>query len=204
MRCLKKSAKLLIQLALYFFVFSLFTVSTHAGCGLPPDSNNNSTKQLICNLTLCELNTTRYKDHFSYVVETFVLLPAFTHILSFRFLTTAHFLDAVTLGAVVVAGYRESRWIISSVYLFGALCAFVFFICRFVRNCMALRYKCTRYTNFIIDTKGILHRNSSPVLVQEHGKVHTADGLVEVKTVVLDGQLARLSKTIPAERWQAN
>lgn len=203
MRCLKRLASSLIRLASFFFVFSLFIASTHAGCGLP-DTSNNSTKQLICNLTLCELNATKYQQSFSYAVEAFVLFPAVTHVLSFWFLTTAHLLDAVSLGAVVVAGYLESRWIISSVYLFGAFCAFVFFICRFVRNCMALRYKCTRYTNFIIDTKGILHRNSSPVLVQEHGRVHTPDGLVEVKTVVLDGQLARLSKTIPAERWQAN
>lgn len=203
MRCLKNLARLLIQSASYFFVFSLFIASTHAGCGIS-GTGSNSTKQLICNLTLCELNTTTYKNHFSYVVEAFVLFPAVTHILSLRFLTTAHFLDAITLGAVVVAGYLESRWMLSSLYLFGASCATVFFICRFVRNCMALRYKCTRYTNFIIDTKGKLHRNSSPVLVQEHGKVHTSDGLIEVKTVVLDGQLARLSKTIPAERWQAN
>lgn len=203
MRCSEKLARLLIQSALFFFVFSLFIASTHAGCGLP-STGSNSTKQLICNLTLCELNATSYQEQFSYIVEAFVLFPAVTHILSFRFLTTAHFLDAVTLGAVVAAGYRERRWIISSVYLFGAFCATMFFICRFVRNCMALRYKCTRYTNFIIDTKGILHRNSSPVLVQEHGRVHTSDGLVEVKTVVLDGQLARLSKTIPAERWQTN
>lgn len=203
MRCSERLARLLIQSALFFFVFSLFIASTHAGCGIS-DNSSNSTKQLLCNLTLCELNATSYQEHFSYIVEAFVLFPAVTHILSFRFLTTAHFLDAVTLGAVVAAGYRENRWIISSVYLFGALCAAIFFICRFVRNCMALRYKCTRYTNFIIDTKGILHRNSSPVLIQEHGRVHTPDGLVEVKTVVLDGQLARLSKTIPAERWQTN
>lgn len=203
MRCSGRLARLLIQSACCFSVFSLFIASTHAGCG-SSSTGDNSTKQLICNLTLCELNTTSYKDHFSYVVEAFVLFPAVTHILSLRFLTTAHFLDAVTLGAVVAAGYRESRWMISSFYLFGATCATAFFMCRFVRNCMALRYKCTRYTNFIIDTKGKLHRNSSPVLVQEHGRVHTSDGLVEVKTVVLDGQLARLSKTIPAERWQAN
>lgn len=203
MRCSKSLVRPLIQLAFCFFVFSLFIASTHAGCGLS-NASTNSTKQLICNLTLCELNVTKYKYHFSYVVEAFVLFPALTHVLSFWFLTTAHFLDAVTLGAVVVAGYRERSWIISSVYLFGALCATVFFICRSVRNCMSLRYKCTRYTNYIIDTKGILHRNSSPVLVQEHGRVHTSDGLVEVKTVVLDGQLARLSKTIPAERWQTN
>lgn len=201
MRCLEKLARSSIRLALFFCVFSLFIASTHAGCGLS-EAGTNSTKQLICNLTLCELNTTKYENSFSYVVEAFVLFPAATHVLSFWFLTTAHFLDALTLGSVVVAGYLESRWIISSVYLFGALCATIFFMCRFVRNCMALRYKCTRYTNFIIDTKGKLHRNSSPVLVQEHGRVHTADGLIEVKTVVLDGQLARLSKTIPAERWQ--
>lgn len=203
MRCLRNLASSLIQLASFFFVFSLFIASTHAGCGLS-NTSANSTKQLICNLTLCELNTTNYQEQFSYVVEAFVLFPAATHIFSFWFLTTAHLLDAISLGAVVVAGYTESRWIISSVYLFGAMCATIFFICRFVRNCMALRYKCTRYTNFIIDTKGKLHRNSSPVLVQEHGRVLTSDGLVEVKTVVLDGQLARLSKTIPAERWQTN
>lgn len=203
MRCLERLARLLIPSAFCFFLFSLFIASTHAGCGIPA-TNNNSTKQLICNLTLCELNTTRYASAFPYVVEVFVLFPAITHVLSLQFLTTAHFLDAVSLGAVVVAGYLESRYMLSSVYLFGALCAFIFFTCRFVRNCMALRYKCTRYTNFIIDTKGMIHRNSSPVLVQENGRVHTAEGLVEVKTVVLDGKLARLSKTIPAERWQTN
>lgn len=203
MRCLKNLAKQLIPSAFCFFVFSWFIASTHAGCGMS-ETSNNSTKQLICNLTLCELNVTKYQSGFSYAVEAFVIFPAITHVLSFWFLTTAHLLDSLTLGAVVVAGYLESRWMISSVYLFGTICAFTFFMCRFVRNCMAFRYRCTRYTNFIIDTKGILHRNSSPVLVQEHGKVHTSDGLIEVKTVVLDGQLARLSKTIPAERWQTN
>lgn len=199
MKCLRNMAPPLIAFLSSWLVFASYITVGSAGCG---STHTNSTTQQICNLTLCELNVTAYKDYFSYGVEAFVLLPAFTHVLSFGFLTTAHFIDAVSLGSVVVLGYMQQRYIITTLYLFGSLCAFILFACRFVRNCMALRYKCTRFTNFIIDTKGFLHRNHSPVLVSEHGRVLTSDGPVEVKSVIIDGQLAKLHKTIPAEKWE--
>lgn len=164
-------------------------------------SNTSSTKTLMYNLTLCELNVTEYASHFPYAVEAFVIAPALTHLLSYQFMTTAHLLDAITLGMVAVSGYLKQVYFITSIYCACAILAFVLFLVRFVRNAMAWRFKCTRFTNFIIDTKGYLHRHRGPVLIQEHGRVLTDDGPVDVKTVIIDGQLARHTKTIPAEKW---
>lgn len=154
------------------------------------------------NLTLCELNVTAYAPAFPYAVEAFVLVPAITHLVSYGFMTTAHLLDAASLGGVAVSGIVKGLYILPSIYGTFAVMAFIFFLNKAVRNCMAWRYACTRFTNFIIDTKGILHRHKGSVLIQENGRVLTGDGPVELKTVVMDGQKARHLKTVPAERWE--
>lgn len=178
----------------------VFVLASTFGC-CADASNSSSTKTLMYNLTLCELNVTDYASHFPYAVEAFVIAPALTHLLSYQFMTTAHFLDAITLGMVAVSGYLKQVYFITTIYCACAVLAFVLFLVRFVRNAMSWRFKCTRFTNFLIDTKGYLHRHRGPVLIQENGRVLTDDGPVDVKTVIIDGQVARLTKTIPAERW---
>lgn len=199
MKCLKKSEFVLTPSS-FQYVFVIFCI---ASICVSSDATNSSTKNLIYNLTLCELNVTDYAAHFPYAVEAFVIAPALTHLLSYQFLTTAHFLDFVTLGAVAVSGYVKEVYVITSIYCVCSVLAFIFFMVRFVKNALAWRYKCTRFTNFIIDTKGFLHRHKGPVLIQEHGRVLTGDGPVEVKTVVIEGQQAHLVRSITAERWES-
>nr|ALM30942.1 glycoprotein 5 [Porcine reproductive and respiratory syndrome virus] len=166
-------------------------------------NNNSSSKlQLIYNLTLCELNGTDWLDKkFDWAVETFVIFPVLTHIVSYGALTTSHFLDTVGLATVSTAGYLHGRYVLSSIYAVCALAALVCFITRFVKNCMAWRYSCTRYTNFLLDTKGKLYRWRSPIIIEKGGKVEVEGHLIDLKRVVLDGSAATPVTKISAERW---
>nr|WHO19200.1 GP5 [Betaarterivirus suid 2]WHO19201.1 GP5 [Betaarterivirus suid 2] len=166
-------------------------------------SNTSSSHlQLIYNLTICELNGTDWLDkHFSWAVETFVIFPALTHIVSYGALTTSHFLDMVGLITVSAAGYFHKRYVLSSIYAVCALAALVCFIIRLSKNCMSWRYSCTRYTNFLLDTKGNLYRWRSPVIIEKGGKVDVGDHLIDLKRVVLDGSAATPVTKISAEQW---
>nr|WHO19134.1 GP5 [Betaarterivirus suid 2]WHO19135.1 GP5 [Betaarterivirus suid 2] len=166
-------------------------------------SNTSSSHlQLIYNLTICELNGTDWLDkHFSWAVETFVIFPALTHIVSYGALTTSHFLDMVGLITVSAAGYFHKRYVLSSIYAVCALAALVCFIIRLSKNCMSWRYSCTRYTNFLLDTKGNLYRWRSPVIIEKGGKVDVGDHLIDLKRVVLDGSAATPITKISAEQW---
>lgn len=201
MKCLSRSAKPLIP-SLFHWSFVICFIASTLSCWHVVDASSNVSTTLILNLTLCELNITEYASAFPYAVEAFVLVPAITHLISFGFMTTAHLLDAASLGGVAVSGFTKGLYILPSIYGVFAAMAFIFFMSRAVRNCMAWRYACTRYTNFIIDTKGFLHRHKGSVLIQENGRVQTGDGPVELKTVIMDGQKARHLKTVPAERWE--
>nr|AIW82661.1 envelope glycoprotein [Porcine reproductive and respiratory syndrome virus] len=119
-------------------------------------SNSNSSHiQLIYNLTLCELKGTDWlAQKFDWAVETFVIFPVLTHIVSYGALTTSHFLDTVGLATVSTAGYYHGRYVLSSIYAVCALAALICFVIRLAKNCMSWRYSCTRYTNFLLDTKG--------------------------------------------------
>nr|WHO19223.1 GP5 [Betaarterivirus suid 2] len=168
------------------------------------NANNTSSShlQLIYNLTICELNGTDWLDkHFSWAVETFVIFPALTHIVSYGALTTSHFLDMVGLITVSTAGYFHKRYVLSSIYAVCALAALVCFIIRLSKNCMSWRYSCTRYTNFLLDTKGNLYRWRSPVIIEKGGKVDVGDHLIDLKRVVLDGSAATRITKISAEQW---
>nr|QHB12817.1 GP5 [Porcine reproductive and respiratory syndrome virus] len=168
------------------------------------NANNNSSShlQLIYNLTICELNGTDWLDEkFDWAVETFVIFPVLTHIVSYGALTTSHFLDAVGLTAVSTAGYYHGRYVLSSIYAVCALAALTCFAFRLAKNCMSWRYSCTRYTNFLLDTKGRLYRWRSPVIIEKGGKVDVGGHLIDLKKVVLDGSAATPVTKISAEQW---
>nr|ALD59863.1 glycosylated membrane protein 5 [Porcine reproductive and respiratory syndrome virus] len=166
-------------------------------------SNNNSSHiQSIYNLTLCELNGTEWlATHFNWAVETFVIFPVLTHIVSYGALTTSHFLDTVALATVSTAGYYHKRYVLSSIYAVCALAALICFVIRLAKNCMSWRYSCTRYTNFLLDTKGRLYRWRSPVIVEKRGKVEVEGHLIDLKRVVLDGSAATPLTRVSAELW---
>nr|WKF45415.1 glycoprotein 5 [Porcine reproductive and respiratory syndrome virus] len=165
-------------------------------------SNSSSHLQLIYNLTICELNGTDWlNEKFEWAVETFVIFPALTHIVSYGALTTSHFLDTVGLITVSTAGYYHGRYVLSSIYAVCALAALVCFTIRLAKNCMSWRYSCTRYTNFLLDTKGKLHRWRSPVIIEKGGKVDVEGHLIDLKRVVLDGSAATPVTKISAEQW---
>nr|AGA16647.1 major envelope glyoprotein [Porcine reproductive and respiratory syndrome virus] len=166
-------------------------------------SNSSSSHiQLIYNLTLCELNGTDWlAQKFDWAVETFVIFPVLTHIVSYGALTTSHFLDTVGLATVSTAGYYHGRYVLSSIYAVCALAALICFAIRFAKNCMSWRYSCTRYTNFLLDTKGRLYRWRSPVIVEKGGKVEVGGHLIDLKRVVLDGSAATPLTRVSAEQW---
>nr|AIY28296.1 envelope glycoprotein [Porcine reproductive and respiratory syndrome virus] len=166
------------------------------------NSTHSSHIQLIYNLTLCELNGTDWLDkHFDWAVETFVIFPVLTHIVSYGALTTSHFLDTVGLVTVSTAGYYHERYVLSSIYAVCALAALICFAIRLAKNCMSWRYSCTRYTNFLLDTKGRLYRWRSPVIVEKGGKVEVEGHLIDLKRVVLDGSVATPLTRVSAEQW---
>nr|AFM85203.1 structural membrane protein [Porcine reproductive and respiratory syndrome virus] len=166
-------------------------------------SNSNSPHiQLIYNLTLCELNGTDWlAQKFDWAVETFVIFPVLTHIVSYGALTTSHFLDTVGLATVSTAGYHHGRYVLSSIYAVCALAALICFVIRLAKNCMSWCYSCTRYTNFLLDTKGRLYRWRSPVIVEKGGKVEVEGHLIDLKRVVLDGSAATPLTRVSAEQW---
>nr|ABE70829.1 envelope glycoprotein [Porcine reproductive and respiratory syndrome virus] len=166
------------------------------------NSSSSSHLQLIYNLTICELNGTDWlKDKFEWAVETFVIFPVLTHIVSYGALTTSHFLDTTGLVIVSAAGYHHQRYVLSSIYAVCALAALICFVIRFAKNCMSWRYSCTRYTNFLLDTKGRLYRWRSPVIIEKGGKVEVGGHLIDLKRVVLDGSAATPVTKVSAEQW---
>nr|QYL34920.1 glycosylated protein 5 [Porcine reproductive and respiratory syndrome virus] len=181
---------------LWYIVPFCFVVLVNA------DNRNSSHLQLIYNLTICELNGTDWlSNRFGWAVETFVIFPVLTHIVSYGALTTSHFLDTVGLITVSTAGYYHGRYVLSSIYAVCALAALVCFAIRLTKNCMSWRYSCTRYTNFLLDTKGKLYRWRSPVIIEKGGKVDVGDHLIDLKRVVLDGSAATPVTKISAEQW---
>nr|ABE70397.1 envelope glycoprotein [Porcine reproductive and respiratory syndrome virus] len=166
------------------------------------NSNSSSHLQLIYNLTICELNGTDWlNNHFSWAVETFVIFPVLTHIVSYGALTTSHLLDTVGLITVSTAGYCHERYVLSSIYAVCALAALICFVIRLTKNCMSWRYSCTRYTNFLLDTKGRLYRWRSPVIIEKRGKIEVGGDLIDLKRVVLDGSAATPVTRVSAEQW---
>nr|AKS03879.1 GP5 [Porcine reproductive and respiratory syndrome virus] len=166
------------------------------------NGNSSSYSQLIYNLTLCELNGTDWlANKFDWAVETFVIFPVITHIVSYGALTTSHLLDTVGLVTVSTAGFYHGRYVLSSIYAVCALAALICFVIRLAKNCMSWRYSCTRYTNFLLDTKGRIYRWRSPVIIEKGGKVEVGGHLIDLKRVVLDGSAATPVTRIPAERW---
>nr|QCY65127.1 major envelope protein GP5 [Porcine reproductive and respiratory syndrome virus]QIJ55856.1 GP5 [Porcine reproductive and respiratory syndrome virus] len=183
-------------LFLWCIVPSCFVVLVNA------NQSSSSYSQSIYNLTLCELNGTQWlADRFDWAVETFVIFPVLTHIVSYGALTTSHLLDTVGLVTVSTAGYLHGRYVLSSIYAVCAFAAFICFVIRLAKNCMSWRYSCTRYTNFLLDTKGRIYRWRSPVIIEKKGKVEVEGHLIDLKRVVLDGSAATPVTKISAEQW---
>lgn len=201
MRC---SHKLELSLTPHSYSWWLFSLCIGLLWSCAAGNGNSSTRQYIYNLTVCELNGTAWlSNHFGWAVETFVLYPVATHILSLGFLTTSHLLDALGLGAVSAAGFVDGRYVLSSVYGACAFAAFVCFVIRAAKNCMACRYARTRFTNFIVDDRGRIHRWRSPIVVEKLGKAEIGDDLVTVKHVILEGVKAQPLTRTSAEQWEA-
>nr|ALT03061.1 glycoprotein 5 [Porcine reproductive and respiratory syndrome virus]QHD64073.1 25kD major envelope protein [Porcine reproductive and respiratory syndrome virus] len=183
-------------LFLWCIVPSCFVVLVNA------NNNSSSHLQLIYNLTICELNGTDWLNkNFDWAVETFVTFPVLTHIVSYGALTTSHFLDTVGLVTVSTAGYYHGRYVLSSIYAVCALAALICFAIRLTKNCMSWRYSCTRYTNFLLDTKGKLYRWRSSVIIEKGGKIEVNGHLIDLKRVVLDGSAATPVTKVSAEQW---
>nr|ALT03123.1 glycoprotein 5 [Porcine reproductive and respiratory syndrome virus]QHD64072.1 25kD major envelope protein [Porcine reproductive and respiratory syndrome virus] len=183
-------------LFLWCIVPSCFVVLVNA------NNDSSSHLQLIYNLTICELNGTDWLEkNFDWAVETFVIFPVLTHIVSYGALTTSHFLDTVGLVTVSTAGYYHGRYVLSSIYAVCALAALICFAIRLTKNCMSWRYSCTRYTNFLLDTKGKLYRWRSSVIIEKGGKIEVNGHLIDLKRVVLDGSAATPVTKVSAEQW---
>nr|WHO19177.1 GP5 [Betaarterivirus suid 2] len=166
------------------------------------NNGNSSHLQLIYNLAICELNGTEWLNKkFDWAVETFVIFPVLTHIVFYGALTTSHFLETVGLITVSTAGYYHGRYVLSSIYAVCASAALVCFAIRLTKNCMSWRYSCTRYTKFLLDTKGRFYRWRSPVIIEKGGKVDVGGHLIDLKRVVLDGSAATPVTKISAEQW---
>nr|AAX16061.1 GP5 [Porcine reproductive and respiratory syndrome virus] len=201
MRCFPKSGRFLTPHSCFWW---LFLLCTGLSWSFADGNDNSSTYQYIYNLTICELNGTGWlSNHFDWAVETFVLYPVVTHILSLGFLTTSHFFDMLGLGAVSVTGFYGGRYVLSSVYGVCALAALVCFVIRAAKNCLACRYARTRFTNFIVDDRGKIHRWKSPVVVEKLGKAEVGGDLVTIKHVVLEGVKAQPLTRTSAEQWEA-
>nr|QZA57871.1 GP5 [Porcine reproductive and respiratory syndrome virus]QZA57874.1 GP5 [Porcine reproductive and respiratory syndrome virus] len=187
----------------YSYLLFLWCIVPSCFVALVSANNNSSSNlQLIYNLTLCELNGTDWlRNKFDWAVETFVIFPVITHIVSYGALTTSHLLDTVALTTVSTAGFYHGRYVLSSIYAVCALAALICFVIRLAKNCMSWRYSCTRYTNFLLDTKGKLYRWRSPVIVEKRGKVEVEGQLIDLKRVVLDGSAATPVTRISAEQW---
>nr|AGW21500.1 GP5 [Porcine reproductive and respiratory syndrome virus]AGW21514.1 GP5 [Porcine reproductive and respiratory syndrome virus] len=201
MRCFPKSGCFLTPHSCFWW---LFLLCTGLSWSFADGNGNSSTYQYIYNLTICELNGTAWlSTHFDWAVETFVLYPVITHILSLGFLTTSHFFDMLGLGVVSVTGFCAGRYVLSSIYGVCALAALVCFIIRAAKNCLACRYARTRFTSFIVDDRGGIHRWKSPVVVEKLGKAEVGSNLVTIKHVVLEGVKAQPLTRTPAEQWEA-
>nr|AJW31472.1 Glycoprotein 5 [Porcine reproductive and respiratory syndrome virus] len=184
-------------------LLSLWCIVPFCFAVLANASNTNSSHfQLIYNLTLCELNGTDWlANKFDWAVESFVIFPVLTHIISYCALTTSHFLDTVGLVTVSTAGFYHGRYVLSSIYAVCALAALICFVIRLTKNCMSWRYSCTRYTNFHLDTRGKLYRWRSSVIIEKGGKVEVGGHLIDLKRVVLDGSAATPLTKVSAEQW---
>nr|AFM29071.1 glycoprotein 5 [Porcine reproductive and respiratory syndrome virus] len=184
-------------------LLSLWCIVPFCFAVLANASNTNSSHfQLIYNLTLCELNGTDWlANKFDWAVESFVIFPVLTHIISYCALTTSHFLDTVGLVTVSTAGFYHGRYVLSSIYAVCALAALICFVIRLTKNCMSWRYSCTRYTNFLLDTRGKLYRWRSSVIIERGGKVEVGGHLIDLKRVVLDGSAATPLTKVSAEQW---
>nr|WHO19401.1 GP5 [Betaarterivirus suid 1] len=186
------------------YFWEIFLFCSGVSWSLADGKGNSSTYQYIYTLTICEQNgTRRLTTHFLGAVEIFEIYPGATHILSLGFLTTSHFFDALGLGAVFVTGLCAERYVLSSIYGTCAFAAFACFVICVAKNCMACLYARTRFTNFVVDDRGRIHRWKSPVVVEKLGRAEIGSDLVTIKHVVLEGVKAQPLTRTSADQWEA-
>nr|ABW73240.1 major envelope glycoprotein GP5 [Porcine reproductive and respiratory syndrome virus] len=201
MRCSHKLGSSSTPRFCSWWLFLLFTGLSWSSAA---SDGNSSTYQYIYNLTICELNGTEWlSGNFDWAVESFVFYPVVTHILSLGFLTMSHFFDTLGLGVVATAGFYSRRYVLSSIYGVCALAALMCFAIRVAKNCMRAPYARTRFTNFIVDDRGRVHRWKSPIVVERSGKAEVGGNLVTIKHVVLEGVKAQPLTKTSAEQWEA-
>nr|WDU97438.1 GP5 glycoprotein [Porcine reproductive and respiratory syndrome virus] len=166
------------------------------------NSNSSSQFQLIYNLTLCELNGTDWlANKFVRAVETFVIFPGSTHIVSYGALISSHFLDTVGLVRVSPPGFYIGRYVLSSITSVRYEARVVCIVISVPKNSMSWRYSCARYTTLLLDLKGQLYRQRSAVIVEKGGKVEVEGPLIDLKRVVIDGSVATPLARVSAELW---
>ncbi|QYL35076.1 GP5 [Lopma virus] len=172
-------------------------------CTIYTTEASNTTLATIYNLTLCQFNVTDVSNHFDYVIEGALIYPLVTHAISHYFLTTAYFLDFAPLAAISIAAIYQKLYVLGAIHAFMAIVALILLCRRVILNILALRYACTRHTNFILDTKGSVHLNKSPVLISDQFGVRLNNAHIQPKIVVFDGIKAHPVNTSQAEEWAA-
>lgn len=164
-------------------------------------SSTNNTLVSIYNLTLCQFNVSTVSKHFDYVVESALIYPLITHGISHYFLTIAYFLDFAPLLAISAAAFNQGLTILGVIHASMATVAFILFFRRLVLNFLACRFAWTRHTNFVVDARGNVHLNKSPVIMTEPRGAVINNHLVDIKRVVLDGIEAHPVNSVSAEEW---
>nr|WPV62895.1 MAG: putative glycoprotein 4 [Wufeng rodent arterivirus 1] len=160
----------------------------------------NQTSLSWTNFTLCVMNHT-LSDNFAHVIDGYVAFPLVTFLLAPIFSTTAAWLDAASLAGLAYAAHEFDS--IFLMVVFVTLGAFFFFkaVVGLVRNILALRYGCTRRTNFLVTDHGIVP-HKSPALVVIPPSTAVVDGVkYKFTKVVQQGQLAHPIDVGRVEVW---
>nr|AAM15943.1 envelope glycoprotein [Porcine reproductive and respiratory syndrome virus] len=200
MRCYHKLGRFLTLHSCFWW---LFLLCTGLSWSFADGNGNSSTYQYIYKLTICELNGTEWlSTHFDWAVETFVLYPVATHILSLGFLTKSHFFDALGLGAVSTTGFVGGRYVLTSVYGACALPALVFFVIRAAKIAWLGATPAPGSPTLLWTTGGTIHRKVSPIVVEKLGKSEIDGDLVTIKHMVLEGVKAQPLTRTSAKQWE--
>ncbi|QRL06414.1 glycoprotein 5 [Hedgehog arterivirus] len=176
----------------------LFIASVPAGV----TASNATNYRLFTNLTLCALNGSS-NAYFKYLSEAVFSAPILSQIINQKFKTTASFIDTAcfTIVAAFLFADHTAR-LLGSIYACIALMALSNFAWRFFNNCRTWRYACTRFTSFILTTKGAVIRYSYPYLLHKQKQVLLPDGtMVEPKHILSGGRLVTSDTGIEAELW---
>nr|AIL48090.1 GP5 protein [Simian hemorrhagic fever virus]AIL48105.1 GP5 protein [Simian hemorrhagic fever virus]AIL48135.1 GP5 protein [Simian hemorrhagic fever virus] len=196
-----------IQNNTHWFTPCNLSVLNHSDCHTCKSKQSNQSLLSNCStcfthLSSCFLHT--YTGHHinntRLLLETYLAVPLLTHLLSYKFATTASFLDFAFFAGLSITAYRY----VSPAILFFLPLALIFsaiFIKKLVVNCMALRFAWTRHTNFIIDDRGRLFVNHDDVLISDPQGLRVGPHKVRAAKVILGGREANLLRQAHVEEW---